>query len=260
MSNFFLRAANRLFGDFVQRRRDRILNSRRAQQEYDTQRLYLLTEFRKQLDELKRKGESFPEHMPLPSQDQLPILELQMETLQQSVSDQLVHTLDAVHENCGVLTDVHHGQQKIQEKLGFCTSVKTSTANGAGNGLFLQGDALPGTVVGFHPGIVYLLLDLNKLPNFPHVDKENPYLFSRLDGAVLDAKGWEILLKRDPNHPRFSDVTSHYVDHPFAKGHLINHPPKDIRPNVMQYCEFDSCEVQYCWRKGLFGHTSSVEN
>ncbi|XP_065832643.1 SET domain-containing protein 9-like [Oscarella lobularis] len=85
----------------------------------------------------------------------------------------------------------------------------------AGHGVFLRGRAVPGSVVAFFPGVVYLPPHAKSLPT--GADPEyNLYMMSRHDGAIVNANEY-----KDAN--------------PYAFGHLINHPPKGTLPNVMPF-------------------------
>lgn len=47
-----------------------------------------------------------------------------------------------------------------------------------------------GQIVGFYPGVAYPPLHHRYIPGYPLVARSNPYLLSRFDGVVLDAKPW----------------------------------------------------------------------
>ncbi|XP_068682192.1 uncharacterized protein [Montipora foliosa] len=96
----------------------------------------------------------------------------------------------------------------------------------AGNGVFLKGNAVPGTFITFHPGLVYLAKDVRKIANYPDISEDNCFLMSRYDGCVVDAKDFDIDIKL----PSGKSIT-----HPFAFGHMINHPPPGTKPNIMPF-------------------------
>lgn len=87
-------------------------------------------------------------------------------------------------------------------------------------GVRLCGKAAPGTVVCFYPGVVFLPYYLNQMPSFPNISKDNPYLMSRTDGSVIDAKDLE---------------TKNLNNSPFGVGHLVRHPPNGLQPNVLPF-------------------------
>ena len=62
--------------------------------------------------------------------------------------------------------------------------------HGPGLGLYINGAALPGTVVSFFPGVIYRPPHHRFLPDFPLVDRNNSYLTSRFDATVVDSKPW----------------------------------------------------------------------
>ncbi|KAJ7373421.1 hypothetical protein OS493_013014 [Desmophyllum pertusum] len=132
-------------------------------------------------------------------------------------------------EDC--LGDLHKQvQQNIDEfcHWPFSLSIQKSSIHHplAGNGVFLKGSAVPGSFITFHPGLVYLAKDVRKMPNYPNISKDNCYLMSRYDGCLLNAKDFDT----DIQLPCGKRST-----HPFAFGHMINHPPPGSKPNVMPF-------------------------
>ncbi|EDO39115.1 predicted protein [Nematostella vectensis] len=115
-----------------------------------------------------------------------------------------------------------------ESKQSFSLSIKPSTIQHpeAGEGVFLDGSAVPGTVVMFHPGLVYLPPYIRKMPNYPWIDKDNTYLMSRYDGCIVDPKGLDTDIQR-------SDGTM--VAHPLAAGHKVNHAPPGTKPNILPF-------------------------
>ena len=47
-----------------------------------------------------------------------------------------------------------------------------------------------GQIVSIYPGVAYPPLFHRNIPGYPLVARSNPYLLSRFDGVVLDAKPW----------------------------------------------------------------------
>lgn len=110
----------------------------------------------------------------------------------------------------------------------FTLSIQESSISHplAGKGVFLKGSAIPGTFITFHPGLVYLAKDVRKMANYPAISKDNCFLMSRYDGCVLDAKDFDSDIQL-PSGKRIS--------HPFAFGHMVNHPPPGNKPNIMPF-------------------------
>jgi len=63
----------------------------------------------------------------------------------------------------------------------------------AGDGVFLEGPSPvgPGTVLGFHPGIVFAHRYVSAMPNFPLVREVSDLIHEHHDGARLDGQYWE---------------------------------------------------------------------
>eukprot|EP00897_Mesotaenium_endlicherianum_P002239 jgi/Mesen1/2042/ME000149S01041 len=80
----------------------------------------------------------------------------------------------------------------LRRKLGFTLELKPSLVphREAGEGLFIAGRAGPGTVLSLYPGVVYAPAQYKFMPDYPRVDRDNPYLMSRYDGVVIDGKSW----------------------------------------------------------------------
>lgn len=150
--------------------------------------------------------------------------------------------------------------------MGFSLEVGDSKVDHpeAGEGLFLRGKAQMGSVVGIYPGVVYPPFYLPKIPDYPRIDVNNPYLISRFDGTVIDARPWGIgsetmeiwsgLEAKDvewfwssksskrnntTKAPHLDDIetTAMWIErrNTFALAHFANHPPRGVLPNVMVY-------------------------
>ncbi|CAH9077870.1 unnamed protein product [Cuscuta epithymum] len=162
--------------------------------------------------------------------------------------------------------------QSLRELIGYTLEVKPSQIlhENAGQGLFLNGEADLGAVIAFYPGVVYYPAYYRYIPGYPRVDAHNPYLISRYDGAVINAKPWgaggearEMWDGSQTMSPPVKDETGsdriwamlskplhassgsgHKVGevlerrNPWAFAHFANHPAKDMAPNVM-ICSYD---------------------
>ena len=69
-------------------------------------------------------------------------------------------------------------------------SPSSITHTAAGEGLFIQGQVPVGQIVALYPGVAYSPLYHRHIPGYPLVARSNPFLLSRFDGVVLDAKPW----------------------------------------------------------------------
>uniref|UniRef100_A0A7S3D6I1 SET domain-containing protein n=1 Tax=Palpitomonas bilix TaxID=652834 RepID=A0A7S3D6I1_9EUKA len=160
--------------------------------------------------------------------------------------------------------EMRKARQIVQERLGFSLKVMPSekvmgALEEAGlleeghveEGVFLRGQAIPGSVVSFYPGWTYNPSHLRHMYNYPQIDRGNDYLFARIDTAVVDGKGVEF----DPfiffNPARFELAQQAHLplptpapspSHPpppfrhcslLGFGQRVNHPPKGEAPNVV---------------------------
>jgi hypothetical protein len=86
---------------------------------------------------------------------------------------------------------------------------------------------------------VYTRTQLTRIPNYPHISLDNPWLSSRYDMTIIDSKPWPNTA-HGANAGRSLDGSAAAGGgvswvlgaleqrHPLAVGHLINHP----RPGV----------------------------
>lgn len=75
-----------------------------------------------------------------------------------------------------------------------------------------------------YPGVSYLPSQVRRL------DRVNDYFISRYDGVVIDGAA-----SVDLEVPGVGGSDEAELEHPFAVGHLVNHPPKGVAPNVLQF-------------------------
>ena len=118
----------------------------------------------------------------------------------------------------------------LQDRVGFVPVVERSNLPAAGNGVFLKGRAVAGTVVSFYPGMVYLREHVQS-GIYDHCFDSNAYVFSRFDSAVLDGS---------------KPVAKH---NPFAVGHIINHPsalaPGKEKAEILGDCNVIACPINF---------------
>lgn len=119
----------------------------------------------------------------------------------------------------------------LRESIGYTVQTFQSTipnAN-AGSGLFVDGEASLGSIVGFVPGEVWLkehLGDMKTLEIFN--DDPNYQLSARYDGSLVDSRPYDTPESRIPYFlPKMKN------DNPWAQAHLINHPPLGSMPNCL---------------------------
>ena len=142
----------------------------------------------------------------------------------------------------------HHNDTQIlpilRNRLGFAVRGGPSGLPGeSGNGAWLDGAARKGSVVGVVPGIVYLPGTLVRSQGalealYPDDDF---HLISRYDGTLIDSRGATpsplsagAERARAASHQRMRGLDPKRAPpSPFGVGHLCNHPPAAVPPNVM---------------------------
>ena len=106
---------------------------------------------------------------------------------------------------------------------GFELRVAPSSAgSGSGDGVLLSGSALPGAAVAFYPGVTYEPHDVIALPNGTRFFDDNNWLMARFDRAIVDASPKALALL--PGEARAL---------PLCVAQMVNHPPRDVKPNVV---------------------------
>ncbi|CAA7023463.1 unnamed protein product [Microthlaspi erraticum] len=161
--------------------------------------------------------------------------------------------------------------QRLMDQIGYTLEIKPSVIphKDAGQGCFIKGEADVGTVLAFYPGVIYSPAFYRYIPGYPKVDAQNSYLITRYDGTVINAQPWGVggesrevwtgsyntpsSVKREDSltgSDRLWKALSKPLQgsgkakevlerrNPLAFGHLANHPPKEMAPNVM-ICPYD---------------------
>lgn len=154
------------------------------------------------------------------------------------------HT-DALRSNLGVqlagLLDIsappsdedarNSWQQEVAKTLldtvGFTLEVRPSSVPNAGLGVFVRGEAAPGTAIALWPGLVYPSDALQRLPGFPNPQLTNDHLVARYDGTVIDAQ--PVCLAGRHEHATLARLGLN----PLAVAHRVNHPPQGTPPNLL---------------------------
>ncbi|XP_051146267.1 uncharacterized protein LOC127261882 isoform X2 [Andrographis paniculata] len=163
--------------------------------------------------------------------------------------------------------------QKLKDLIGYTLEIKPSQIQheDAGKGLYLDGEANVGAVIAIYPGVTYSPAYYQYIPGYPRVDLQNPYLITRYDGTIINAKPWgyggEAREMWDGSGVRESRLNSEgeqigsdrlwkmlskplddkqvrrrgellELRNPLAFAHFANHPGIDMAPNVM-VCSYD---------------------
>lgn len=111
----------------------------------------------------------------------------------------------------------------IREDLGYSVISLRSFIDGGGRGLFVDGTALPGSIVAFQPGEVWPKEHM--ITNAPevmeHFDGEDDCQISiRFDEYVVDSR-----------HAPVTVLTQEGSMNPWALGNMVNHPNDSTLPN-----------------------------
>eukprot|EP00118_Oscarella_pearsei_P010726 m.67611 g.67611 ORF g.67611 m.67611 type:complete len:275 (+) comp35456_c0_seq4:67-891(+) len=189
---------NFLFGRLARR----LTGSQQFQEQLDIWRLYHLTHYYKECG-----GQEVKVKKP----EQKARFSKQHRQVHAVVNTQVV---DLLENMCRLRGD----QSRLCSALPFSLEVRPSSIchPKAGKGVFVNGHAVPGSVVALFPGTVYLPTHINQLPDNNANPEDSLYMMSRHDGAVINAL-------------EYND------EHPYALGHMINHPPKGSIPNVIPF-------------------------
>lgn len=167
-----------------------------------------------------------------------------MEGCRSAVADAIQTQLSSV------LTQIRNASNTtFAEQSGYTLEVRQSSAPGAGDGLWLDGNAAVGEVVALYPGVSYSPQFHRNIPGYPLVAQSNPFLISRYDGVVIDAKPWG-QGAYSPCQPQAQNAAEAALlrlerRHPLALAQWANHPPPGALPNVV-VAPFD-------WMPGRFG-------
>jgi hypothetical protein len=172
-----------------------LLRSRKLQIELDIWRLYHVVYYYEQCG-----GKEI--RVPMPPEISF---RKQKQRIKFNVKKQLIASLSALN---GCDTEV------VRD---FNLVVKSATKGIPG--VFLEGSAVPGTVLCFFPGTVFQRAEMSQLMQSA---ANSQYLMSRSDGCVVDASEY---------HPGSQALE----ENPLAIGHLIRHPDTADNWNVLPY-------------------------
>uniref|UniRef100_A0A7S2MLJ1 SET domain-containing protein n=1 Tax=Octactis speculum TaxID=3111310 RepID=A0A7S2MLJ1_9STRA len=162
------------------------------------------------------------------------VIELQSKSIQQEVKDPNSFPLFSVapkNTDSSAIDSVV--RQSIHERIGFAPWIRTSSILGAGRGVWIDGKAKEGSVIGIYPGFIYQLKDLatNESILKSLYPDDDYMMYCRSDGVLLDGRG-RIPSELLNSNPALKSV--HYpAENPFGIGHMCNHPPQGVSPNAL---------------------------
>ena len=120
------------------------------------------------------------------------------------------------HQPSSSSSSMKLGKDYIRDKVGFEINLRSSSVSG--NGVFIDNDILPGTVIALFGGNVHPLEFIHEtyLEDNHLIPDDNFMLMVRTDGHIIDG-----------------NTAKENEFNPYALAHMVNHPPKDVNPNVM---------------------------
>jgi hypothetical protein len=108
----------------------------------------------------------------------------------------------------------------LKKALGFTLAKRPSTIKNANSGLFVDGGAYSGQLLGYFPGLTNMPEHLKKAGALD-LFKDDPkhLILSRYDEVILDSRAYADKL---------------HETNPYALCHMANHPARSVKPNVVQ--------------------------
>ena len=132
---------------------------------------------------------------------------------------------------------------------------QSSTLNRAGQGIFVGSRIEPGRVIAIYGGVVFSQAEIPIVSNFVFVD--NDYLYSRLDGDVIDGcdskpfskQAFNSSFQRQLQHNKRMKKTSPCTSHnPYAVAQFANHAAEEFANSIMFDYEFHSDDFgEHLW-------------
>lgn len=115
-------------------------------------------------------------------------------------------------------------QTGVQSRLGYVPLVQSSRVQGAGNGLFVRGEARAGSLLAVFPGLFFNMSDVPS--------QLSDLAIARYDGVIIDSSHpISINVPSQQQDERGNDVATGQMEHPFATAHYANHG----MPNALQF-------------------------
>ena len=211
-------------------------NERNFQEEMDLHRVYLALEYRRR----KVLGVDMGSD---------PAGVIGREAMEHGLVGLRNYVMDMIRDqvlemSAGVQTGVRGGK-KANTKKKETVSVRESGVEGAGMGVWIDGVRKVGDVVALFPGLVYSREQMREVPGYPNFGREADFLMCRYDGYIVDSRAWMSFLRgrirEEYNAKRKNGGTLENIEwfsesskkNPYALGHMVNHPPQGVAPNVM---------------------------
>jgi hypothetical protein len=215
-------------------------NPKKFQEETDLHRLHLALEYYRR----NSKGE-WQDRSDAPWILGEEAASLELGELRKMVSGNIITQLrHLLVGDSGISTLAHDFKTSHGE---FHLALRPSQIDNAGKGVWLDGKVGVGQVVAIFPGLAYKGTDIKSIPGYPNFGIDSDFMISRYDGRILDSRAWTYFGKgeiheynalRNQSMAGTSLLDSNWFcdeskENKYALGHMINHPPKGIAPNVM---------------------------
>jgi len=149
--------------------------------------------------------------------------------IQKRITKQVERLFQSLEAQRGKYCDNIAHMHTQANNISFRLIVKPSIIPESGNGLHLEGEVPPGTVVALYKGTVFSSEDMMLVNTlYPQLFTQNDYIISRSDGILLDGKDSdpskrifelcmdkEISAKNNPRKERISNdfATAQYINH-----------------------------------------------
>jgi hypothetical protein len=138
--------------------------------------------------------------------------------------------------NCGAQNaSLTNYSSKLLEKQGFSLGIKKSSIKhaSAGDGAWLMGRADVGSVVAMVPGEFYVPEHHRYIHGYPSLGKDADYMISRFDSTIIDPRRWMKMCRNELDELDMNIFSGIHMSNPLSCGHMINHPSKENKVNVV---------------------------
>eukprot|EP00210_Caulerpa_lentillifera_P006056 g5788.t1 len=165
-------------------------------------------------------------------------LDLKEKSIHSQTAPLMFYRTDLLEEKFKPKLSLEQISSMFKKQFGYSLHVARSSVShpGAGDGLWIKGEASSGDVVALFPGITYAPIHYKEMLGYPKIDEDNSYLITRFDGIIIDSKPWGHGLYEEQFEGKFQTFAEVYElegRHPLAFGHFANHPEAGVGPNVL---------------------------
>lgn len=124
---------------------------------------------------------------------------------------------------------------ELLQRQGFRLDIKKSSIKHvfAGDGVWLMGRADVGKVIAMVPGEFYVPEQHKYIPGYPSLGRDADYMISRFDGTIIDPRRWMKMYRNESDEFAPTIFSGVQMSNPLSYGHMINHPSRGIKSNVV---------------------------